>query len=116
MKYVKRFLIFLLIAVVISGFAFHENEYTQTEFMLDTIITVTAYGNNAKDATKAAFKRIKEIEDKFNAYDESSEVSRINKSEKTQNVDSEVYNLIKKSLEFSYATEGAFDITLKPLP
>ena len=115
MKYVKRFLIFLLIAVVISGFAFHENEYTQTEFMLDTVITVTAYGNNAKSATKAAFKRIKEIEDKFNAYDESSEVSRINKSEKTQNVDSEVYNLIKKSLEFSYATEGAFDITLKPL-
>lgn len=111
----KIFLSCVLIFVIIAGVCFNTKEYTQTEFLMDTFITITAYGKNAKSATKAAMEKITELDKKFSAYDSRSELFKINSQTKTENIDAEVYEIIKKAAEFSKMTNGAFDITLKPV-
>ncbi|MCX5668166.1 MAG: FAD:protein FMN transferase [Candidatus Omnitrophica bacterium] len=71
----------------------------------------------AKDAMNLAFDEIKRIEDVYSVYKDTSEVSRINrlrKNERLQITDG-VLNLIHKTLDYSERTDGAFDITVKPL-
>ena len=71
----------------------------------------------AKDAMSLAFDEIKRIEDVYSVYKDTSEISRINrlrKNERLQITDG-VFNLIHKTLDYSEKTDGAFDITVKPL-
>jgi len=71
----------------------------------------------AKDAINKAFDEIKRVEDIYSVYKDTSEISRINrlrKDERLQITDG-VFNLIHKTLDYSERTEGAFDITVKPL-
>lgn len=115
LKHVKPVLSLLLVFVIISGVVFNEGEYTQTEFMMDTMISVTAYGRGAEAATRKAFERIAEIDRKFSAHNEESELFKINSAAATENVDAEVYSLIKRAVWFSKLTDGAFDVTLAPV-
>ncbi len=115
MKHIKIFLSVILIFVIVAGVCFKTGEYTQTEFMMDTFITITAYGKNAKEATEKAIEKISELDKKFSAYSNASEIFKINSQTQTKNIDTEVYEVIKKATEFSKMTDGAFDITLKPV-
>lgn len=70
-----------------------------------------------KDAINKAFGEISRIEDVYSVYKDTSEISRINrlrKDERLQITDG-VFNLIRKTLDYSGRTDGAFDITVKPL-
>lgn len=95
----------------------------ETKFFMGTVIDIKVSiidGTNEKkirEAINNAFHEIKRIEDIFSVYKENSEISRINKLRKNEKlqISHEVFALIKKSLEFSARTDGAFDITVKPL-
>ncbi len=117
MKAVKYIALALLIAMIISHIAFEPKKCEKTQFCLDTIVTLTAYGKGADKAIDKAFNRIGEIEQKFSAYLKNSEIYKINNSpyDTFVEVDEEVYYLISRALELSDMTEGAFDITLKPV-
>ncbi len=67
-----------------------------------------------KDAIRMAFSEIERLEKLFNRFDSNSEISKLNREGETE-VSRETLDLIKRSLEFSKLTEGAFDITIGPL-
>ncbi len=70
--------------------------------------------NNSSEIINQAFKKVEELEDKLSVFREGSDVYKINKYKKAT-VSSETIEVIKRSFEISRITEGAFDITCKPL-
>lgn len=73
--------------------------------------------SKAKSAISKAFEEMERVESVFSAYKPDSEISKINRlrgNEKLQ-ISREAFGLIKKSIEYSKITDGAFDITIKPL-
>ena len=70
--------------------------------------------NNSSEIINQAFKKVEELEDKLSVFREGSDVYKINKYKKAT-VSPETIDVIKRSFEISRITEGAFDITCKPL-
>jgi thiamine biosynthesis lipoprotein len=64
-----------------------------------------------------AFSEFERIDRLLSGYDESSEVSRINREAYLAEVqaDGEVFRLLEKSLEISRLSDGAFDVTIGPV-
>lgn len=116
MKYLKYILSFFLILLLILGLSV-EKKHQKTEYLLDTVITLTAYGKNADTAITKAFDEIKRIDGVFSAYSEKSEIHKINQNaaQGFVNVSDEVFYVLKTAVYVSEKTNGAFDITLKPV-
>jgi thiamine biosynthesis lipoprotein len=72
---------------------------------------------DAEQAIEKAFEEIRRIERVFSLYLPDSELSRINRLKKDEalKVSRETADLIGKAIGFCAATNGAFDITVKPL-
>jgi len=94
-----------------------EKPVTKTNFMLDTLITIQAFGPNASDAIDRAFERIDDIEKKMTSKADSSEVISINEmaGQDFCKVSSDTVFVIKKGLYYSRLSKGKFDITVGPL-
>ncbi|MES0490880.1 MAG: FAD:protein FMN transferase [Leptospirales bacterium] len=71
----------------------------------------------ARDACELVKERYEELESMFSTYRAGSLVSKINREAYKQPIklSDEVYYLISRSLAISLATEGYFDIAVKPL-
>ena len=127
MKKARRiYLIYLIIfpAILLAASYFvryHDTSlYTKTSFMMGTIVEISVAGGErgvAERALEAAFKEISRIEDKFSAFKETSVVGRINRLEKGASliIDDEAAYLISEAIRYNKLTDGAFDITIKPL-
>lgn len=95
----------------------------KTKLLMGTIVEIKVPVGPGEDAGRIrqaideAFAEIKRIEDVFSVFKEASELSRVNrlKAGEALKLSTEVYDLIKRSLEYSELTGGAFDITVKPL-
>lgn len=81
---------------------------------MDTVMTVTAYGNNSEGAVKAAENEINRLDALLSIQNENSEICKLN-SNKSMNVSKDTLALIKRADEINALTEGAFDITTEPL-
>lgn len=86
-------------------------------FLLGTLVQFVAYGENAKIAIEEAIDRLNDIDDKMSVFKPSSEVSIINKNAgiRPNKISLDTLFVIKKSIEYSVLTEGAIDITIRPL-
>ncbi len=117
MKVFKFLAPLLILLFLLLGNLAVPRMHRETEFLMDTVITVTAYGRHGKAAVQEVFWRLREIDAKFNAHSEKSELAKINTAPENTpvSVDKEVFNLIKSAHIFSTAAEGLFDITLLPL-
>lgn len=105
---------------IISCFFFtscSEKKASSTEFALNTVVTMTVYGDRADEAMKAAFGEVKRIENLLSCYIDTSEISKINSSAHIAPVEvsDETVYVLSKALEMSQKTNGAFDISVKPL-
>ena len=89
-------------------------DYSRTEYMLSTMITITA---DDKSAVDKSFDEIGRIEKLLSAYTEDSEVSKINSAPAGTpvKVGRETFGLIETAVNIKMLTGGAFDITVKPL-
>lgn len=72
---------------------------------------------DTETAISKAFEEIERVENIFSVFKKDSEISRINnlKSGERLALSDEAFGLIEKAIEFNKKTEGAFDITIKPL-
>jgi thiamine biosynthesis lipoprotein len=88
----------------------------QTRLIMDTYVTLTAWGPTAK-ADKAlgqAFTRLEEINRKFNHLDSASPVFAFN-TRGEPITDPEVVGVLRRAVEISRLSGGAFDVTVEPL-
>lgn len=117
----KKVMVFVLLAVIIAGVLFlhsmnQNHQEKQTRFVMDTYVTIVAVGPKKKTAPAItmALDRIQEIEVKFNHLNPESPLYAFNR-EDIPLTDPEILALIKKGLEVSRKTNGAFDMTVTPL-
>lgn len=89
----------------------------RTLFVLGTIVHLKAYGSYANIAIDKAIERLNEIDDKLSVFKEYSEITRINKFAYIgpQKVSRDTFLLIKKAVEYSRLTYGAYDPTIFPV-
>ncbi|WP_371363608.1 FAD:protein FMN transferase [Sporomusa rhizae] len=96
---------------------FSPKPYKDTQFLMDTIIEITAYGSNKEAAVKSAFdefQRIQSISDRFNPESQLSKINQMAGIAPVQ-VDSDLVKMINDAITISEKTDGAFDITIGPL-
>lgn len=83
-------------------------------FAMDTVMSVTAYGEDAETAVSAAVDEINRLDTLFSVGNAESDIARLN-TEKTATVSDETFSLVERSLDLYKSTEGALNITIYPL-
>ncbi len=120
-KHLKKILILLLIIIIFTGFTltnlFEQKFVTKQSYLLNTLISIKASGDNAEEAIDAAMGRITEIESTMSAHIKDTDVWNINHSRAGEEVylSRDTWQVIKKGIFYSQLTNGYFDITVKPL-
>lgn len=110
----------LLCSILILIFSTGKNEKVpiiKETYSLGTIIQLKVYGRRAEKATEEAIEKLNEIDNKMSAFKDYSEISKINTyaGKEPQIVSKDTYFVIKKAVEYCSLSEGAFDITIRPL-
>ncbi len=90
---------------------------SQSFLMLGTVCRITIYDKPSDAAFKAAFERIKEIEEHMSIHLDESEISRVNRSagKAAVAVSPDTFRVVQKALEIARLSGGAFDPTVGPL-
>lgn len=81
---------------------------------MDTVMTLSAYGENRADVLSAAEDLIRSLETRLSRTEENSAVSRLNRGEAVK-LDEELDFLLSLAAFFRLATDGAFNIGIAPL-
>ncbi len=109
----------LILCMLLGGCRIYRREtpYFETRFLLDTVCTVRAGGENAKEAVLAAFSVIEEIQNAVNFYDDNSVVAAFNRAAAhvPAPLDAHTAAIVETALAISAASDGAFDITIAPV-
>ncbi len=105
-----------LSAAALCGCSAQPEKYTRDIFAMDTLMSLTAYGDNAQDALDKAAERINALEQSLSVTIPESDISRLNSSAgATVSVGEDALTIIQKSLEISEKSGGALDITIYPV-
>lgn len=94
--------------------------FTQTEIVMDTLVTVQIYAVSeiqAEEAITAAFAEMRRLEDILTAHEPESEIAKVgdNAGSSSVQVSPETLAVISTALEYAEITHGAFDISLAPV-
>ena len=108
----KILLAVMLMCILCSCSANHES--TAQLFCMDTVMDIKAYGAKSDEAVKEAEQEIKRLDALLDRQDRNSEIYSINNGS-TETVSTDTENILKKALEVSAETNGAFDITISPV-
>lgn len=87
------------------------------DFIMDTVVEQTLYGENASLAAAEIAQRLQEFEQNFSMHLPDSPISQLNDAAGREAVQlpEEVYALLYRSRELSLQSMGAFDVTIAPL-
>jgi len=112
MKIKKIFLFIVFIFLTQKGYS---DFISEIKIALGTFFQIKIEKEiNNEEILNQAFLRVDELEKKLSIFDKESEISKINKFKKA-NVSKETIEVIKRAIEISKITNGAFDITCKPI-
>lgn len=129
----RNFLIFFVILVLvftISACQSNENSHNKqgangnkitkeksSEFLMDTIVDMQVYGENAEEVINSSFERMRKIENEMSKNIKESEVSKINNNATKDwvKVSEDTFKVIEKAVEYAEFTNGRFDPTIGPL-
>lgn len=88
--------------------------YSADLFAMDTVMTMTAYGQQAQPAVDAAAQEIQRLEQIFSTNLENSVIAQLN-SKKTALLPEEAVFVLQTALQLQQDTGGAFNIALYPI-
>ena len=91
-----------------------EKKISSEIFAMDTVMTLTAFGDRAEEAVKAAEDEIYRLEHMFSAEDKSSDIFRLNQK-KSIKLNEDTGYLMDKAVKIYKDTGGAYDMTVYPL-
>ena len=103
-----------------AGVTSDNRKLQEMRLLMGTTVSITVRGENKAPAGKAieqAFRAIEKVDDLMSTYKKDSEISRLNRegSQRPIKVSRETFRVIRESLRLSKLSDGAFDITVKPL-
>ncbi len=109
----KRALIFILAALLLTSCGQTE-EHSATVFAMDTVMELTAYGENGEAALEAAKTEIYRLDGLFDRRNEDGEIFALNKNGGGE-VSDDTAGLLRRGEEIRALTGGAFDMTVAPV-
>ncbi len=115
MKRLFSFVLSLLLLFSLTSCA-ADKPLSRTVTALDTVCTISLYGENEESTLDAVCAMIQEYEQRWSRTIPNSEVSVLNAANGAQTaVSTATVELLQTAQFYSIATEGAFDITTAPL-
>ncbi len=96
-------------------------KYSDTRILFGSFVTVEIcvehYTEAAiRNAVNDVWKRLEDLNVRLNVYNDESEIAAINRSAGQQiQISPDLYSLLRIAVTLSNQTDGAFDITVKPL-
>lgn len=107
----------IIVLTCISCTSGNNKYYEKSNIVMDTTVTLSAYGANSKEAVEEGFKRLDEINEMASTSISSSDVYNINSASGMSyvKVHPEIIYMIETSIKYSELSDGAFDITLGPI-
>lgn len=90
--------------------------HNDTTYVMDTIVLQTVYGKNGQKAATQLDRAFRDFEDRLSLYNTASDVAAVNAGAGTPvAVGEDTYSLLRRSLELSATSQGAFEITIAPV-
>lgn len=91
--------------------------YSDTQFLMGTVVTVKIYDKGKQGALDAAFARVQQLADQLTVNQKGSEVDKINQSAgiKPVHVTPSVYRVIAAAKHYSENSNGSFDLAIGPI-
>lgn len=117
-KNICALLVFISIVLNFTSCDSSRNKYYEkSNIVMDTVVTLSAYGENSKEAVEESFKKLDEINEMASTNIDTSDIYKINNSsgENYVQVHPEIMKMIETSIKYSKLSDGAFDITLGPI-
>ena len=107
----------LIVLIYISCANQNNQYYEKSNIVMDTAVTLSASGENSKEAVEESLKRLDEINEMASTSITTSDVYKINSSSGKNyvKVHPEILKMIETSIEYSKLSDGAWDITLGPI-
>lgn len=119
MKKTVALLLFLALLIGCLFSCAKTDKYTRSFLLMDTVITLTLYTDDAALASQeldTCQSLLEELDALWSRHREGSDISRINHSANgCGGLDARTVGLLTQALEISAATNGCFDITLAPI-
>lgn len=91
---------------------------SETRFLMGIVVNIKVIGSEpgtARNAIKACLNRMEELENVLSRFKPESQLSQLNRDGTLDHAHPALTGLVLQSLELSQLTDGAFDITVKPL-
>jgi len=116
----ERFLALFCLSIaliLLAGCARETPVIKQSRLLMGTVVEIKVVGKDqakAKEAINKAFDEIEKVNSLMSTYIEESEVSLLNREGEAK-VSKETLEVIEEALKISSLSQGAFDITVKPL-
>lgn len=90
---------------------------SRSDFLLDTFVSITLYGETDESLLDKPFERIAALNSSLTAFESGSDLGLIkeNAGIKPVAVSEDTYRIIEKSLVYSKNSGGYFDVTIAPL-
>ncbi len=91
---------------------------SESRVLMGTVVNLTVIGqgrNDANTAVAATLNHMAELETILSRYQPNSELSRLNRDGRLTNASQPLLDVIAQSAQISDISNGAFDITVKPL-
>lgn len=118
----RRFFALLFMLLLLAGLTacaetVEESPVEAQLFAMDTIMQLSAYGENAQEALEASQQEIQRLEALLSRTQADSPVSQLNRvpGGTPVEVGQEICQLIDTAKAYTDATDGAFDITIAPV-
>ncbi len=104
-----------LAAITLTGCG-SQQAHSLEMYSMNTLMSMTAYGENAEEALAEVSARINTLERELSVTIPESDISRVNSADgQPVKLCEDAQNIIAESLEISQQTSGALDITIYPV-
>lgn len=115
MKKIRFSALFLAIALCGCSAASQKCE-RRSVYAMDTLMSLTAYGDHAQEALDRAAERLSELEQELSVTLPDSDIGRLNSSAGSPvEVSDDTVAILREALEISAQTGGALDVTIYPV-
>jgi thiamine biosynthesis lipoprotein len=111
--------VLLLIIVIVVAATLHFNKkysVTKQEFLLDTIVEITAVSKNENvdKIIDDAFNLMKELEIKYSYHQQNSELQKINQVSEIE-IDGELYEILQAAETIYFQSDELYDVSIGAL-